>query len=217
MKPVETNTKIYAALVKARSEFKPVLFDKVNPHFRNRFASLAAINDAVVDALAKYGLMTMQPWKHLENGDVILETVLIHESGESIRSSCLVKAGKTDQQFGASCTYMRRYQLSSLLNVVGEEDDDGESGQGRISPPTDLKNKHPQKKGCEPSDDNPLSEEQYDKLEVLSMELNDNEYLKKLSEYLQVPSIFEIKAKDYEKTMKSIDKRIKANESSRVA
>ena len=146
----EQNNNIYSALVKARAEFKPVLFDKVNPHFRSRFASINSINDSTVEYLSKYGLMIIQPWKHLENGDIILETIIIHSSGERITSSCIIKAGKTDQQFGASCTYMRRYQLSSLLNIVGEDDDDGESNQGRVSPPVDLKQKPPQSPNPQP-------------------------------------------------------------------
>lgn len=133
------NSKIYAALIKAKTEFKPVIFDKVNPHFRNKFSSLIAINDATIEALAKNGLMAIQPWKHLDNGDTVVETILIHESGETIRSSCIVKSGKTDQQFGSSITYMRRYQLASVLGIVGEEDDDGEADQGRASPPIPIK------------------------------------------------------------------------------
>lgn len=136
----KTNTnKIYSALIKARAEFKPVIFDKVNPHYKNRFASLAAINEAIVEPLAKYGLTYIQPWHQLENGDMVLETIILHESGESIKSSCLIKSGKTDQQLGASSSYMRRYQLSSLLGIVGEDEDDGESDEGRVNPPLDIK------------------------------------------------------------------------------
>jgi len=120
------NVKIYAALIKARSEFKTVLFDKTNPHFKNKFSSLAAINDATLNALSKNGLAVIQPWKYLENGDTVIETIIIHESGESIKSSCIIKCGKTEQQFGSAVTYMRRYQLSSILGIVGEEDDDAE-------------------------------------------------------------------------------------------
>lgn len=122
----DTSMKLYASLVKARKEFKTVVFDKTNPHFKNKFASLAAINEATLEALGKYGLAIIQPWEIMENGDTKVETWIIHESGEHIKSSCLVKSGKTDQQFGSSVTYMRRYQAASMLGVVGEEDDDGE-------------------------------------------------------------------------------------------
>ena len=136
--------KIYAALIKAKAEFKPVIFDKVNPHFKAKFASLKAIEDATHEALAKNGLTIIQPWAYLENGDTVIITSIIHESGEHLDSRVILSRGnKTDQQFGASVTYMRRYQAASLLGVVGEEDDDGESDQGRVSPPQEYKKSAP--------------------------------------------------------------------------
>lgn len=137
-----TTNDIYKNLIKAKGEFEPVVFDKLNPHFRSKYASLASIKKAIEPALEKYGFIVTQPWESLENGDIRLSTVLIHESGERIAlASSIIKAGKTDQQLGGSMTYIRRYQISSALFLFAEEDDDGETAEGNVCPPHDLPKK----------------------------------------------------------------------------
>ena len=54
------NIELYKALAKARTEFTKVKFDSVNPHFKNKFASLASMHDATVDALSANGLTILQ-------------------------------------------------------------------------------------------------------------------------------------------------------------
>jgi hypothetical protein len=46
------NIELYKALAKARTEFTKVKFDSVNPHFKNKFASLASMHDATIEALS---------------------------------------------------------------------------------------------------------------------------------------------------------------------
>jgi len=137
-------SEIYKKLAQAQSEFDAVVFDKVNPHFKSKYASLAAIKDAIEPALHKHGFTVLQPWECMENGDVKLSTVLLHESGEKIQlASSIVKGGRKDQEMGCSVTYQRRYQISSALFLFAEEDDDGEISEGRISPPKDIKKAAP--------------------------------------------------------------------------
>lgn len=121
------NAKIYEALAKAQSEFEPVLFDRTNPHFKNKYATLNALETATKPALTKNGLAMLQMFKMQPEGDMILVTRLAHTSGEFIDSEYLVvRTGKSDQQIGASITYGRRFCYGSLLCVSAEEDDDGE-------------------------------------------------------------------------------------------
>lgn len=56
MKRSENCAEISAALAAAQAEMKNPSFDSTNPHFRNKFASLAAIRNAVVPVFAKHGL-----------------------------------------------------------------------------------------------------------------------------------------------------------------
>lgn len=131
---------ILKMLKKAQSEFEPVIFDKFNPHFKNKYASLAAIKDAIEPALNKYGFLISQPIEALENGDLKLITQLIHESGEVISlGSMIIKGGRSDQQIGGSITYNRRYLISSAFFLFAEEDDDGERAEDRVNPPKDIK------------------------------------------------------------------------------
>lgn len=119
--------KLYAALAKFQGEVKPAKFDKVNPAFKSRYATLAAIFDAIRAPLAKHGLAVMQmPEAHADG--LALRTRLTHESGESEEFVSVVPIGKRDAQgWGSALTYARRYGLSSALGIVADEDDDGNS------------------------------------------------------------------------------------------
>ncbi len=118
-----------AALAKAQGEIKNPAFDKANPHFRNRYASLASCLDAVRVPLSKNGLAIMQVITTPAPDWVTVTTILTHSSGEWISADFGAKAQAQIQQVGATVTYLRRYALSSVLGIVGDDDDDGESDQ----------------------------------------------------------------------------------------
>jgi len=63
---------------------------------------------------------------------VTVETVFIHESGESIECGKLhVPAAKQDPQgYGSALTYARRYSLMAACGIA-PEDDDGNSASRR--------------------------------------------------------------------------------------
>ena len=120
------NIELYKALAKARTEFTKVKFDSVNPHFKNKFASLASMHDATIDALSANGLMIAQLPTDLD-GRFALKTVLAHISGASIETTLPMPPTKNDPQgIGSAMTYARRYSYAAILNIVGEPDDDGE-------------------------------------------------------------------------------------------
>ena len=58
-------------------------------------------------------------------GGVMVETVLLHESGESIRCGRLhVPAVKQDAQgYGSALSYARRYSLLAACGIAPEDDD----------------------------------------------------------------------------------------------
>jgi hypothetical protein len=117
-------TKVAAAFVKAQKEFGPALKSSSNPHFKSRYADLAACVEAVVDALNNNGIALTQRVSPCENG-VIIETVFIHESGEIINCGQLhVPATKHDAQgYGSALTYARRYSLMAACGIAPEDDD----------------------------------------------------------------------------------------------
>jgi hypothetical protein len=115
---------IAASLVKAQKAFGPALKTSSNPHFKSRYADLAACVEAVVDSLNANGIMLMQQSHECESG-VIVETVFIHESGETMSSGKLhVPAQKNDPQgYGSALTYARRYSLMAACGIAPEDDD----------------------------------------------------------------------------------------------
>lgn len=115
---------IATAFVKAKKEFSPALKDKTNPAFRSKYADLGACLEAVNDALLNNGIAVYQE-THDDATGVTVETVMLHESGETLRSGKLhVPAAKQDPQgYGSALTYARRYSLMTACGIAPEDDD----------------------------------------------------------------------------------------------
>lgn len=112
------------ALCAFQSEIKGAVANSTNPFFNSKYADIASVLTAVRAPLAKVGLSVVQLTKDSVNGPII-ETVLLHASGQWISGELLIKPTKNDAQGqGAGITYARRYSLTALLGVP-EIDDDG--------------------------------------------------------------------------------------------
>ena len=119
------NQNLIKALIKAQGEIKNVAKDKVNPFFHSKYAPLDSVWDAIKGPLHKHGLCISQA-TDIINNQAVLVTLLLHESGEFIRSVYPLNPVKNDPQgLGASITYARRFSLAALVGLVSEEDDDG--------------------------------------------------------------------------------------------
>jgi len=122
-------------LAKALSQFQgevknPEAIAKSNPSFKNKYAPLDEVLNTLRPILGKYGLAVVQiPFSTAEYVSII--TLLLHESGEWIETEPLqMKLEKnTPQGVGSAVTYGRRYQISSVLGLASEEDDDGEANE----------------------------------------------------------------------------------------
>lgn len=113
------------ALAKAQSEMSGAIKASVNPHFKSRYADLAAIFDACRGALNANGIAIVQRVENDPEG-VAVSTTLLHASGEWLSDRCwLPVQQKTAQAYGSAITYGRRYGLAALAGVAAEEDDDG--------------------------------------------------------------------------------------------
>lgn len=125
---------IASALVKAQKGFGPALKTSNNPAFRSKYAKLENCIDAVIDALNDNGIMLMQQTHPCEDG-VIVETIFIHESGETMSGGRLhVPAAKHDPQgYGGALTYARRYSLQAACGIA-PEDDDGNTATQAVQP-----------------------------------------------------------------------------------
>ena len=148
------------ALAKAQAELSPVPFDSNNPFYKSRYASLSAVIAEVRKVLPKHGLSIVQtPTSHMEFGVFYagVETMLIHDSGEWIKSTVSVPVVATElievftkrfnkdgdayyaspnilQEAGKIITYLRRYGIVSILMLSAEEDIDGNEPVQQVQP-----------------------------------------------------------------------------------
>jgi hypothetical protein len=117
----ETIKEISTALVAFHREVGKISKDSVNPHFKNRYASLSNILEAIQEPLTKSGLSVVQ----FPEGQNVLTTRLIHVSGEWLEASYEMKPVKDDPQGrGSAMTYQRRYALGAILALNIDDDDD---------------------------------------------------------------------------------------------
>lgn len=115
------------ALCKAQAALKPAEFDSVNPHLRNKYASLSSVQRAA-KVIHQFGLSYLQ-MPSFDGDRVSLATVLLHTSGEKIEfqlSAPLAPGKQQIQALGSTISYLRRYSLSSLLGISVGDDLDGE-------------------------------------------------------------------------------------------
>jgi len=111
----------------------------VNPFFDATYADLDSVTRAVRPVYAKHGLSFLQaPW--FIDGNDLLVTTLMHESGQWMRSVMRLgaapdKSGKvTPQSIGSALTYARRYALSGLANIAQTDHDDDDDGNAASQP-----------------------------------------------------------------------------------
>jgi len=113
--------KIYQVIAKAKKEFLPIKKNAKNPFLKSKYADLDCIYNAINKTLENNGLLILQPIKCYE-----LITQIIHlESGELIESNYPLPHLDDPQKMGSSITYARRYALCSFLNLLTDDDDDG--------------------------------------------------------------------------------------------
>lgn len=141
------NDKVSAALVLAQTAMPAVHKSADNPFFHSKYAPLDAVMDAALKACNAHGLAVIQAVSDGNREGFTLHTTLIHTSGQWISGGlwfpCPEEVRKlkdgtvtgygppTPQGVGASVSYARRYSLSAMLGIVGEDDLDGEDAMGR--------------------------------------------------------------------------------------
>lgn len=125
---------IASALVKAQSEMGNAKKDNVNPFFKNKYADLNSVREAVLPLLNANGITVLQPIVHMD-GKNFVKTVLLHTSGECLESFTEIIYAKSNdaQAQGSGITYARRYGLQSMV-CVGADDDDGNAASKPAAP-----------------------------------------------------------------------------------
>ena len=124
MKTSEQISELAAALAAAQGMMENAIMNRINPHFKAKYADLAAIFDAARKPLSANGLAIVQTI-----GDGVLHTRLLHTSGQWIASEHPLPMSGRPQEIGSALTYARRYSLSALIGIAADEDDDANAAQ----------------------------------------------------------------------------------------
>ena len=136
MQSSETISSLSTALAKCQGSMVAVKKEAVNPFFKSKYATLDSIWDVIRKPLSTNELSVVQTLR-IADGVTVMETTLMHSSGEFVRGEMPLNPVKDDPQgLGSAISYARRYSLSAILGVVSDEDDDGNSASPKQSKPT---------------------------------------------------------------------------------
>jgi hypothetical protein len=129
MKTSESIKNIAAAFLKAQKEIGAAVKESENPFFKSTYADLGSVMEACKKALNDNGITVLQPVM----GDIV-ETILLHESGEWFLSETKIVTGKLNdpQAQGSAITYARRYGLQSMVFIPAEDDDGNKATTRRV-------------------------------------------------------------------------------------
>jgi hypothetical protein len=133
------------ALNECQADLPRVVKDRENTHTRSRYATLEAVNTAVMPVFAKHGFSISFNEDECSVADSIkLSATVRHSGGHSETFSTVVpldgvgikgNANKTaTQSKGSTIAYGRRYLMLMIGNInVAEEDDDGNSSSATLT------------------------------------------------------------------------------------
>lgn len=125
---IETTSSILnisAAIASVQKAVASVKRDSTNPHFRNRYASLETVVDAIREHYLAANMAVVQAPGEVVNGMLSVSTMGIHTpTGEWIRTTMQIPLGKMDPQgAGSALTYAERYSLMAYFNLPPTDDD----------------------------------------------------------------------------------------------
>lgn len=139
----EQIAQLATALSKAQAMMAGAKKDALNTHLKSKYADLASTWEACRDALTRHELAVLQSPRSEVTSEglaVIVDTVLMHASGEWVSGSLLVPVTKPDAQgVGSAITYARRYALSAFAGIAPEDDDGAAASAPRSALPAKPK------------------------------------------------------------------------------
>jgi hypothetical protein len=133
---------LFKALVSFQTSVSKIIKDKDNPFHRSKYADLSTVVETVKPALNENGLVVVQPiilkkivtedfdgvQKGHSSSVMVLRTMLIHESGETLESEMIIPPQSDPQKLGSLITYYRRYSYLAIIGLSSQADDDDANG-----------------------------------------------------------------------------------------
>lgn len=122
-----------AALAMAQAEFTAVnkgrtakVQTKAGGEYSYSYADLADVAEMIRPVLGKHGLAVVHLPAPAAPHEIALRTMLVHKSGQWLAGVGSMPCDTSKpQSIGSAITYLRRYQLAPMLNIVTDDDDDG--------------------------------------------------------------------------------------------
>jgi len=122
------------AMNKAQAAMSGAKKSAANPFFKSKYANLEEVIACIKEPFESNGLSFMQ-FPITEDDRAGVETIVMHESGEWISGSFMLKCSKLDPQGMASAiTYARRYGIQSIAGIPSEDDDGNAASQAPKKP-----------------------------------------------------------------------------------
>ncbi len=131
------NKNIYQKLLEAQKKIGAVTKSKDNPFFKSKYADINAYLEEVKPVLNELGLVLTQPTVIIDGRNVLQTIITEAETEKCIKSELHIPDNNDIQKFGGTLTYLRRYEIQSLLGLEAEDDDgNGASGKNTNTPST---------------------------------------------------------------------------------
>lgn len=136
MKTSESISNIAPAIVQIQAEAKDTFKSKKGHNYT--YSPIDEVLKLVRPVATKNGVAILQSETQVD-GLMIMETMLLHDSGEFISGtvcSPFEKLGSMNgyQSAGSGLTYLRRYGLSSILGIASDEDKDAHGETQEVRP-----------------------------------------------------------------------------------
>lgn len=146
----ESNKEISAALAKSWAEIENPKHNKTvqvktknGGQYTFDYADLGTIFDEAKRVFKENGISILQnAYTETVEGNLMIavETMLLHSSGEWVKSQPLkMPSSMNMQDMGGQITYMKRYSLSAMLGIASESDDDANGASGNTFKLSDKK------------------------------------------------------------------------------
>lgn len=120
---------LLTALLAVQGEAPTLRKDATNPHFRSKYTPLDTIVETIGPILVKHSLVwTTLPGRDDQGEPALTYRLAYAPTGEKLEGVMPLLLSKRDAQGqGSAITYARRYALCAVLNLVADDDDDGNS------------------------------------------------------------------------------------------
>lgn len=120
----ESIAQLAKSLSAAQGEMQGAKKDAQNPFFKSNYSDLQSVVESIRAPFAKHGLAFTQALDSTEDGSIVVETYLLHSSGEYIGGRISQKPTKNDPQAtGSLISYLKRYGLQAIAGIPSVDDD----------------------------------------------------------------------------------------------